>query len=84
MKIKCNRCGFKAVISSSSEESEQVKKLYCCCKNPNCGHTFVMDLAFSHTLSPSALDIPEEILTKIHSATRMEQQRLFKSLSPAR
>lgn len=83
MKIKCNRCGSRSIINSSSEESDAVKKLYCSCKNPQCGHTFVMELSFSHTLSPSALDFPEEFVKKIQTATRMEQQRIFSSLSPA-
>jgi len=82
MRIKCNRCGKPAVIKSSSQESDSVKKLYCCCGNPQCGHTFVMDLAFSHTLSPSALDFPQDLINKIQSTTRMEQQRILSSLSP--
>ncbi|NRB66306.1 MULTISPECIES: ogr/Delta-like zinc finger family protein [Vibrio] len=28
--------------------------LYCSCSDPECGHTFVMNLSYSHTLSPSA------------------------------
>jgi hypothetical protein len=83
MRIKCNRCGETATIKSSSQESGDVKKLYCCCGNPRCGHTFVMDLSFSHTLSPSAMDFPQDFMEKIHSATRMEQQKIFASLSRA-
>ena len=80
MKIICNRCGHSAFISSSSVESDEVKKLYCCCKNADCGHTFVMDLTFSHTLSPSAMDIPEDVLERLHTATRFEQQKIFEGL----
>ena len=80
MKIKCNRCGGTAIITSSSEESDAVKKLYCSCKNSECGHTFVMELSFSHTLGPSALDFPDEILKRIRSSTRLEQQKIFASM----
>jgi hypothetical protein len=80
MRIRCNRCEQLAVIQSSSQESDSVKKLYCTCSNPECGHTFVMELAFSHTLSPSALDFPARLIEKIQSLTRLEQQRFFSSL----
>jgi len=83
MRIKCNRFGNPAFIQSSSQESDSVKKLYCICKNPKCAHSFVMDLSFSHTLSPSALDFPEVVVNKIQTSTRMEQQRIFSALSPA-
>ncbi|WP_320040763.1 ogr/Delta-like zinc finger family protein [uncultured Desulfobacter sp.] len=81
VKVTCNRCGCTATISSSSIESDEVKRLYCCCKNADCGHTFVMDLSFSHTLSPSALDIPDEVLTRLHTSTRCEQQKIFSRLA---
>jgi hypothetical protein len=82
MRIRCNRCEKLAVIQSSSQESDSVKKLYCTCSNPECGHTFVMELVFSHTLSPSALDLPDQLIAKIRSLPRLEQQRLFSSIVP--
>jgi hypothetical protein len=82
MRIRCNRCEKLAVIQSSSQESDSVKKLYCTCSNHLCGHTFVMELAFSHTISPSALDLPEQLIAKIRSLSRIEQQRIFASLCP--
>lgn len=81
MRVECNRCGHTSVITSSSKESENIKKLYCCCHNPECGHTFVMDLAFSHTLSPSAMDFPEDLLKKIRQAGRIEQQGILSKLA---
>ena len=83
MRIKCNRCGQAATIQSSTQISDEFKQLYCSCTNTLCGHTFVMDLAFSHTLSPSAVDIPPEALERIRGASRGEQIDLFKSLRPA-
>ncbi|MGB3222540.1 MAG: ogr/Delta-like zinc finger family protein [Desulforhopalus sp.] len=81
MRVRCNRCEKLATIQSSSQESDSVKKMYCTCSNPMCGHTFVMELVFSHTLSPSALDLPEQLIAKIMQLTRVEQQRIFSSLS---
>ncbi len=83
VRVKCNRCESTATIHSSSEESEFVKKLYCTCNNPKCGHSFVMDLTFSNTLSPSALDFPEGFIDKLMSSTQMEQKKIFSALSPA-
>ncbi|WP_419174418.1 ogr/Delta-like zinc finger family protein [Desulfosediminicola sp.] len=80
MRVYCDRCKNVAVIQSSSQESDLVKKLYCTCTNPVCGHSFVMDLSFSHTISPSALDMPAELLEKIKKTTRPQQQALFASV----
>ena len=80
VRIRCDRCGSNARIESSSELTPSFKKLYCSCRNPECGHTFVMDLVFSHTLSPSALDLPGDLLDKIQTSCRKEQQELFGSL----
>ncbi len=79
MRIRCNRCEKLAVIQSSSQELDLVKKLYCTCTNPQCGHTFVMDLVFSHTLSPSAMDLPDQLIAKIRTLPRIELERLFSS-----
>ncbi|WP_300668128.1 ogr/Delta-like zinc finger family protein [Desulfoluna sp.] len=80
MRIRCNRCGKTATIQSSTQISDEFKQLYCCCTNPQCGHTFVMDLAFSHTLSPSAVDIPPEALERIRGASRGELREMFQVL----
>ncbi len=72
MRIRCDRCEARAVISSSKELSNRLKKLYCACTNVHCGHTFVMDLSFGHTLSPSAFDLPEKVRADIQRASRVE------------
>ncbi len=74
MRIRCDRCGEKAVIRSSEEISARLKKLYCACTNVRCGHTFVMDLSFGHTLSPSAFDLPEAVRNAVQSASRVDVQ----------
>lgn len=78
VKIRCDRCESPARIESSVEISPLSKRLYCSCRNPECGHTFVMDLSFSHTLSPSALDLPDNLRQRVQNAgCRQEQQQLF-------
>lgn len=59
MRIICDRCHGKARICSRREVTPQFTKLYCACNTPECGHAFVMNLEFAHTLSPSALDLPD-------------------------
>ena len=52
-KIHCG-CGERAVIKKTNRLSNDCADLYCECKNKECGHSFVVSLYYSHTLSPSA------------------------------
>ncbi|UQV23043.1 ogr/Delta-like zinc finger family protein [Vibrio sp. J383] len=54
MRVVCPECGEKARIQKSNRISAGYSDLYCSCSDPECGHSFVMNLTFSHTLSPSA------------------------------
>ncbi|HAS89845.1 MAG TPA: transcriptional regulator [Desulfovibrio sp.] len=77
VKVVCIKCGSVGRIESSSQEGETVKKLYCSCKNPRCGHTWADELSYSHTISPSALDLPEQIREKLQLVPPAEQAKLF-------
>ncbi len=81
MRIYCPRCEAKAIIRTSKELSATMRQLYCTCNDPECGHTFVMDLTFSHTLSPSALDLPDQIRRDIRKKSAIEQVQLFAQLA---
>ncbi|HCA3843857.1 TPA: ogr/Delta-like zinc finger family protein [Enterobacter hormaechei] len=52
--IECPECGSKAVIRKTNRKHREIADIYCACADVECGHTFVMNLTFSHTLSPSA------------------------------
>ncbi|MGK3227636.1 ogr/Delta-like zinc finger family protein [Enterobacter soli] len=54
LKIECPECGSKAVIRKTNRKHRKISDIYCACADVECGHTFVMNLTFSHTLSPSA------------------------------
>ncbi len=54
MRVLCSECGDKSRIQKTNRISIEYTDLYCSCSNPECGHSFVMNLSFSHTLSPSA------------------------------
>ncbi|WP_257293660.1 ogr/Delta-like zinc finger family protein [Endozoicomonas sp. YOMI1] len=81
VRIRCDRCNEVATIQDSVEESAKFKTLYCTCNNPECGHSFVMHLTFSHTLSPSSLDFTAEMLEKLRRMNRQQQRELFASLA---
>lgn len=54
LKIECPECGSKAVIRKTNRKHRDIADVYCACADVECGHTFVMNLTFSHTISPSA------------------------------
>ena len=53
MRVYCT-CGKKAIIGKTDRLSVKHANLYCSCSDPECGHTFVANVSFSHTLSPSS------------------------------
>lgn len=54
MKVICSECGSTATIKKTNRKHYQLSDLYCACNDVECGHTFVMNVSFAHTLSPSA------------------------------
>ena len=78
VRVRCNRCLEPAVIQDSSEDSIDFKKLYCVCGK--CGHGFVSHLTFSHSISPSTLDFPPEVIDRLKAMSRQEQQDMFTRL----
>lgn len=44
-----------AVISKTNCKHKMLANVFCTCSNPECGHWFVANVTFSHTLCPSAL-----------------------------
>lgn len=80
MQIDCVECGGKSIIHSRRRMDANVSHLYCNCKNPECGHTFVMDLSFSHTLSPSSKQANKIIYDLIRSLPLAERQTLLANI----
>ena len=54
-KISCPECDAPAIIRKSEWKSKHLADLYCACSEVECGHTFVFNATYSHTLSPSGL-----------------------------
>ncbi|WP_296059569.1 ogr/Delta-like zinc finger family protein [uncultured Amphritea sp.] len=86
MRIQCKDCGYKARISHSvpmGENPGDIRDLYCQCMDVECGHTFVMKLAFSHTINPPAQSHEQMLLQRLRRLPPAEQQRLFDEASKA-
>lgn len=83
MRINCKACGEKARIRSREELSPTFVKLYCQCLDVHCGHTFVMNLTYSHTLRPSAGAIDQLLFDRLNQLPATQQRQLFDSLERA-
>jgi hypothetical protein len=78
MRVLCTSCGKKAVIGKTDRLSLAHANLYCSCTDPECGHTFVANVSFSHTLSPSAKSssqLVKQLVTAMSPESRQQLQR---------
>jgi hypothetical protein len=50
--IHCPHCKAKAVTTSSDQQTDTVKRLYCSCSNEKCRWSGVFNLSYSHDISP--------------------------------
>lgn len=80
MRIYCRECGSKGRIASRDELSPEFARLYCQCQSPLCGHTWVANLTFSHTLNPSAQVIERLLLDRLRQLPQAQQKELFEQL----
>ncbi|WP_028115891.1 ogr/Delta-like zinc finger family protein [Ferrimonas senticii] len=76
MRVTCKECGEKARIQSTSDAIPGYAKMYCCCTNPHCGHTFVAEWSYRHTLNPG-LQANQRVLVDLVRAMPAEQMQLF-------
>ncbi|MBC3410074.1 ogr/Delta-like zinc finger family protein [Pseudomonas sp. SWRI51] len=85
MRIYCTACDHKGRISSREETTRAYAKLYCQCLNAECGHTWVSELTFKHTLRAPAQRQTTLLLDHIRSLPSDRQHELFQQLgiSPA-
>ncbi|EGH97211.1 hypothetical protein PLA106_14004 [Pseudomonas amygdali pv. lachrymans str. M302278] len=55
-------------------------KLYCQCLDAKCGHTWVANLMFSHTLRPSGQQLDVMLFDRLRDLTPDKQKELFEQL----
>ncbi len=80
MRVYCKECGSKGRIASRDDLTKEFAKLYCQCSSPVCGHTWVTNLTFSHTLSPSANTVDRFVFDRLRDMSRAQQVELFNQL----
>ena len=81
MRVVCPECGVKSRIQKTNRISNSYTDLYCSCNNAECGHSFVMNLSFSHTLSPSAKSATQLAMDLVKTLPREQRQELQLQLS---
>lgn len=83
LKNYCPECLAPVVIRKTERKSAKYSDLYCQCTNVECGHTYVMNLTFSHTLSPSALAGDRLIRELVGQLSPEQRQFALNLLQPA-
>lgn len=83
MLVRCNVCSEKGRIASRDDLSLEFARLYCQCSSVQCGHTWVANLTFSHTLSPSAQAVDRLLFDRLRSLSKVQQRDLFDQLGMA-
>ena len=83
MRVRCKICGESGRVALRDELSLEFARLYCQCGSPHCGHTWVANLTFSHTLSPSAQAVDRLLFDRLRSLSKVQQRYLFDQLSMA-
>ena len=81
MRVLCPECGDKSRIQKTNRISNSYTDLYCSCNNAECGHSFVMNLSFSHTLSPSAKNATQLAMDLVKTLAPEQRQELQLQLS---
>ncbi|EHZ2573869.1 TPA: ogr/Delta-like zinc finger family protein [Vibrio parahaemolyticus] len=81
MRVLCPECGEKSRIQKSNRMSTKYADLYCSCSDPECGHTFVMNLSYSHTLSPSAKTTSQLAFNMVKALAPEHREELKQQLS---
>lgn len=80
-RIHCRYCGSKSNIQKTNRISVGYSDLYCLCNDPECRHSFVMNLTFSRVLSPSAKSASRLTYELINTLDLHKQQELKQQLS---
>jgi hypothetical protein len=81
MRVICPECGEKSRIHKSNRLDPKFTDLYCSCSDPECGHSFVMNLSYSHALSPSAKTTSQLALELLKALPPEKRQELKQQLS---
>ncbi len=81
MNVYCPVCEARAIIKKTARKHKELSDLYCACTDVECGHTFVMNMTFSHTISPSAKSSDNLIATLCNTLNGQQKQLMLRFLS---
>lgn len=79
-KINCPVCQAAAIIRKTEWKDRKVADLYCACTEVECGHTFVFNAVYSHSLSPSGLTDTGIVKALLERLTPKERQMALEFL----
>ncbi|WP_083265496.1 ogr/Delta-like zinc finger family protein [Pseudomonas sp. 1D4] len=81
MRIYCTQCRGKARIASRDEVSPAFTRLYCQCLDASdCGHRFVMQLTFSHSLVPISGVVDRMLFDRLREMPSQQRRELLEQL----
>ena len=80
MRVYCTVCNSKGKIRTTREQTKQFSKLYCLCLNPECSHTWVAHLTFSHSLNAPVRALETLLLDQLREMPPSQQQQLIAQL----
>ncbi|WP_413535863.1 ogr/Delta-like zinc finger family protein [Rahnella inusitata] len=83
MKVVCRECGANAIIKKTARKHRDISDIYCACSDYECGHTFVMNMTFGHTISPSAKSQDSLLRGLVDSLKSDDKQMLLSLLQQA-
>lgn len=83
LKILCPECASVAAVKKTNRKHPKLSDVYCYCSNVECGHTFVMNICFSHTISPSALSCQGRVKELMDALPPDERQKELELLLEA-
>ncbi|EPE2232064.1 ogr/Delta-like zinc finger family protein [Cronobacter turicensis] len=73
--MTCPVCLADAKTRKTNRKHPQLANVYCQCSNMECGHSFVMNVSFSHTISPSTLSGQGRVKELIHWESMTAKRR---------
>ena len=78
MRVECPHCHQKSVITHSRHNGVSAE-LYCTCGNPECAARFVMQLSYSHDLTPPASQLLNSLYEQVAGMPTQDRRHLLET-----
>lgn len=80
MQIQCRECRGKAIITTTNRLTCDFTRLYCTCRTAECGHSFVMQLSYSHALRPASNKLDQHLVEQMRELSPERLQSVIDQL----